>query len=282
MTVTTEEYWEVDGVTLNTLAYNIETLSGRVNVPPLRGTDLTVAYRSGNLWRQKTPGARTLTLGMWVRDSDVDGVAATTDQARRAAYNDNLRTLQRLFFKRTELVITKRIRTESGLLTVSGLGQLSGQMELSPEGYNLGRLVIDFMMADPFFYGSLITSSNIVTGASATVVNNIGDDYADRKILVEFHGGAGGLVNPQLVNNTTGATISLSAASVIIGDTWTVDVENFNAYNNAAPTVTKIDKVVHSGARTFFNLAPGNNSIVLTDDTATTGYAVVKLEPSYL
>lgn len=278
MTTTTEEYWDVNGTTLNTLAYNIESLNGRVNVPPFRGEDLTVAYRSGDIWRQKTPGSRTISLGMWVRDADVDGVVPSTDQARRAQLNDNIRALQRLFYSRTELTLTKRIRTGSGLLTVAASAQLAGQMEYSPAGYGVGRMVVDLKLADPFFYGSLVTSSNINVGAGFSTINNAGDDYTDRKLTVELYGT---LVAPVLTNSTTGAIVSFPTITVTSPRYLVVDVEGYRAYRDDDSTVSYLSSLAHTGARTFFNLKPGNNSVALTA-TSGSGYAVLKWSPSYL
>ncbi len=80
MTLTTDEYWEVDGVALSTYAWNVASWGGgRRGVPPLRGGDDLVPFRAGEVWLPKMAGSRVITLGMWGAWLRPAGVGAGAD-----------------------------------------------------------------------------------------------------------------------------------------------------------------------------------------------------------
>jgi hypothetical protein len=95
MTVTTAETLAVNGVVLNTLAKNIEALTGRLKVGNLRTENVSVPGRHGTLrTSQKFYDEGVIVLPMWVRGCNDDGLVTTT--ARREFYS-NLDALSRLF-----------------------------------------------------------------------------------------------------------------------------------------------------------------------------------------
>src|SRR5262245_27937097 len=93
--LTTDEYWEVDGIDLHTLAFNIESLNGRLRVPTLRGQDIVIPYAVGEMFVPKVTGSRILTLRMWIQGADADGNIPSN---RQAQFEENWRTLHRLLF----------------------------------------------------------------------------------------------------------------------------------------------------------------------------------------
>ncbi len=155
MTITTEETWSVNGTILNTLAYNIETLSGREGIPPRRGSNVVIPYKPGRLWVPKLEDERPLTLAMWVRDADVNGVQAATATARRAQLRDNIETLKNLFGVFDELLtLERKIRLGSGLVTRTAEAECVGTMPFEwVEGhFSFAKFVADLVMPDPYWY----------------------------------------------------------------------------------------------------------------------------------
>ena len=102
MTTTTAETLSVNGVVLNTLAKNIQSLTGRLRAPALRTDNVTVPGRHGTL---RTVNKRyeegQIVLPMWVRGNDDD-----EGSIGRSTFYSNVDTLTQLF------------RPGSGLLTV--------------------------------------------------------------------------------------------------------------------------------------------------------------------
>ena len=63
----TVEYWDVDGVSLQTLTQNLKSWGGsREGVPPLRGEDQKIPFMRGSRFVRKVPDSRTITLTGWL------------------------------------------------------------------------------------------------------------------------------------------------------------------------------------------------------------------------
>ncbi len=94
---TTDELWYVDDVPLNTYAYNIVTLGGsRFDLPPIRGSNMTYAYRPGQVFRPKVADQRTVTLLMWVAGVDPATAGAPGPHGPQQSWADNWNMLRRL------------------------------------------------------------------------------------------------------------------------------------------------------------------------------------------
>jgi hypothetical protein len=93
VTTTTAETLSVNGVVLNTLAKNIQSLTGRLRAPALRTDNVTVPGRHGSL---RTVNKRyeegQIVLPMWVRGNDDDEGSIGRD-----TFYDNVDTLTQLF-----------------------------------------------------------------------------------------------------------------------------------------------------------------------------------------
>jgi hypothetical protein len=262
VTNTTEEYWDVDGTSLHTYAWNIETLGGRLNVPLLRGEDITVPYNPGEVWRQKMPGSRVLSLAMWVKDSDEAGTEPTLAADHRVVFNENWDTLVRLFFSRTrQLVLTRRQEFDAGYLVSTAHAELASDMSVAMIGRMAGTFVVDLKLADPYFYADP-TTTPIAAGAGPVAINNPGHDGVV-KMNVRFNGP---LDNPVLVNTATDPDVSVSyVGSIALGDYVDLDTGFFQANDQDAANV--IAAVEHDGSRRWMELVRGLNSLELTADS---------------
>lgn len=266
------EYWEVDGVSLHTWAWAIETLNGREGLPPRRGENAVVAYRRGEVWRPKVFGARELSLVMWVKGSDADGVIPGA--GARAQFRQNLESLKSLFgVIERELVLTRRVQTLASLLVQTGKAECVGTLEPNMRGNTLAGFVVDLLMADPFWYGTQVVGSVPVAGATLT---NAGTATV-RKMVIRLNGP---LTNPQLVNQNTSPITAVSYVGTIAGGEWVdLDTDNYTARNQLGASV--IGNVTHSGDRSWMKLLPGANAMLL-NVSAGTGNAQITYSPAYL
>ena len=95
--LTTAELLRVNSVPLNTLAYNIETWTGRGRVPGRRGSNIAVHARHGFIrTKQKKFNGAEVILAMWVLGADEDGLVPS-NILRRALLKTNSDKLVRLF-----------------------------------------------------------------------------------------------------------------------------------------------------------------------------------------
>jgi hypothetical protein len=270
---TTTEFWDVNGTSLNTLAWNIETLNGRQRVPQLRGDDTHVPFRPGAIWRPKQPDSRTLTLAMWVLGCNIDGSAPVGGSAR-AKFNDNRESLIKLFYSPdTQLSLTKRWQTMTGLKQATGLAELMSDMDASMLGIDGAQFAVDLRLADPYFYGPTITPTALAVGVGAAVTNP--GVWLVQKMTIVFNGG---LTNPRLTNSTTGVWVQYTGV-IAGGASVTLNTDLFTAITNTSVNV--IGAVTHQGARNWLPLRPGSNMLTLTA-SAGTGTATVSFQPPYI
>lgn len=271
MTDTTVEYWDIDGVSINTYAFNITSLGGdRLMPPPLRGGNQTVPSTHGRIWMPKVVDQNTLTLGMWVIGTQEDGSAPTSGYAA-AQWNKNFRKLRRIFWTPDrEVVITKRFYDETGTLrTASAKGQFSGGLSPAMQGTSRGIFTVDLVLSDPFFYGSL-QSTSLVTGTQNVSVLG---DYNTRNIILTLQGSR---TAPKIRNNTLGVDVTYNAA-LNAGDQAVLDVKAYTSVTtpSGGSPYKSVGSILHTGAVYWLALAPGSNSITVS---STSGSGVITMQ----
>jgi hypothetical protein len=277
MSNTTTTYWDVDGVSLQTLAWNIRTLGGgRNGVPTFRGENRQTAFRRGTEWRPKVPGQRTLPLVMWVQGSDDNGNPPVS-RSERAQYTENLRALRALFWRdeARQVALTKRwLDTGDVVRSATAMVEIAGGMEPDMNGPNMSNLVVDLLLADPFFYGSEQTAT---LAKNVTQVVTPGGDAMTHRVVLEFNGA---LTNPMVTNTTPNPDVWVKAGtSVSGGDKVTLDCDWYTAVRQS-DNANLIGAMTHSGARHWMPLAKGANSLTLTAD-AGSGTCAVKYRPAF-
>ncbi len=158
MANTTVEFWEARRPgyaanawhSLHTYARSIQSLTGRLKAPSLKGEDWNVEGVVGETWLPKVIGTRTMSIGMVVLGADDEGnVPADSVQM----FNTNLKVLMDLLFSWDEQVTFRRRWKEGGGVTVLyGTGQYAGGLDPQMTGRTRGVLVADFKMTDPYWY----------------------------------------------------------------------------------------------------------------------------------
>lgn len=126
MANSTQYFWSVDGVSLQTFAYNITTAGGSKQAPPpLRGSDLKIPYRPGQVFVPRIPDSREITLEMWVIGADADGNIPRGTS--RQLYEDNLKMLRNLLWNPSKTIsLTKRWKVGSTTYSATAQAVYSG------------------------------------------------------------------------------------------------------------------------------------------------------------
>lgn len=270
MTNSTDVYWEVDGVSLQTLAWNIVTWGGdREAPPPVRGSNITVPYVPGQTWTRKTPDSRVITLAMWVVGANEDG-SIPTSGSQRALFEKNWHQLRNLLFKpRRQLVLKKRFRIfgDNTVYTGQALAEYAGGLNPTMNGEFRAAFTVDLLLADPYFYGDPITLS-IDPDTPEEEFTILGDD---RTMDIEFD--ITGLSKRLRVANETYGVSFDYTNPLPAGQVAHIDVKDFEARHNTAgantPAATFID---HSGDPFWFFLEPGKNKLGIAEmDVPTRG-----------
>lgn len=261
-------------------AWNIASMGGsRFSLPVFRGQNYETPYRAGQAWRAKMPDSRTITLAMWEDGQGLHSSGTYPAPDQRLAFNSNLQQLRASLFSMTgsgsaqgQLQRNWYIMQSGApaLVTSTAMAEIAGSMDLTMSGRTNAGFSLDYLLADPFFYGVMQTQA--CTGASTTLTS-LGDAVA-------------GLGYPSLVS---AFTVQLSAAATVTNTTAgvsftftgsatfpvTIDVLNGTVTDNAGNNL--IAQLTHAGARAWMVAMPGANTISVSAGTAT-----VRWNPPYL
>lgn len=305
------EWWSIidtDGseISLHQWGYSVTTVGGsRYDLPPRRGSDMTMAYRPGQIHRRKLPDARPMSLVMFMVGWDPATGDAPPDQ--RLQWNDNWDQLRRLVYRNSladdqRVKLTRRwfltapefgttrqtdecIQGDPGvpasgqarLLKAFAWAEMTGTMDPAMTGRFRSDFQLDFTLADPYFYGDTVTV-DMRPGDVVHVWNDGHDVAASGYLQVDFYGS---LTNPRITNYSTepdswvqfnGAISSSSQIEMVINRFQCVDV---------GAHVNKIGKVTSYGARFWVNLLPGANKIGFLASSGS-GHAVLTFRPPYV
>lgn len=280
MSNSSEEYWEINGVSLNQYCWSIKTIGGsRLAVPKLRGDNTLFPFRDGRAFRAKNADSRVITLAMFVAGIDPD-----TDEPRTSRqdvqFNDNWKALQRLFWSPEEqLTLTRRWWENADtpvLRTATAKCELAGTMDPTMTGRTRADFAVDLLLSDPYFYGPEI-SANLTTSGT-TIVTNPGDIPVWSTINMTLNGE---LTSPVITNQTAEPDVWMRINTAVINDPINISVGDFTVINTFDDS-NLTGSVTHSGFRAWMKLLPGNNTLKLTSTGSGTGDVDLTFKPAYL
>jgi hypothetical protein len=261
MSNSTAEFWDADGVSLNTFAFNITTLGGdRMAPPPLRGDDITIPASPGQRWMPKMVDGRTITLGMWVIGAEEDGTAPV-DGNRKAQFDENWRKLRNLLWTYDrEIVLTKRFYVGGVLKTASARAAFAGGLNPKMDGQQRAAFTVDLYLADPYFYSAV----EVETLSASETVTLEGDDVT-RAVTFEI---VGARDSPTIRNDTLDVQFQYNADIPTL-DQVDIDVKAYTSttYPDGGSAFNSAGSILHSGSPSWFMLRPGTNLIEVTSDS---------------
>jgi hypothetical protein len=305
-TPTTIEYWDWNGTILNSPYWNITTFGGsRQDLPLLRGQNYVIAYRSGQMWRQKMCDQRTVSMAMWTAGINQSTGIPSTNQA--LDFTTNFYGLRSMFGQQGvggSLLgkLTRRWQEYvSGVPTLiagTALAEIAGNMSPTMSGRTRADFTVDLLLADPYFYSPIVTSVPIPRTVP-TVVFNAGDAVLGYG-QAQGNGGAlsgfkitlaGPLTNPTLTNQTAGVSFTVNT-TIPSGVTLVLDVLCYTAIPTPLGGMPPVlGSISHKGARPWMILLPatsanptGAQTLVLTTTNSSDTGAVTSLvyQPGYL
>lgn len=268
MTITTETYWDIGGVPLQTLAYNVTTWGGDLqSPPPLRGEDLVIPYRPGTVFQTRRPNGRSLTFSMWVVGADVDGNIPVS-KTMRAEFEKNFKMLRALFWNQgKQVTITKRWKdyATGTVKAATGTAVFTNGLAPSMNGSLRASFTVEMYMSDPFFYGSQQTT-NFSSGATVSVPVTVEGDYETTAIGITLNGARN---NIRLTNVDESVYLNV-AQNLSSGSVIQLDINSFTARKNPTGTnANVIGSVTYFGHPFWFVLRPGIQNLTLSSSTGT-------------
>jgi hypothetical protein len=296
----TEEWWSIVGtdgveVSLHQYGWSVTTVGGsRYDLPPRRGTDMTMAYRPGQVHRPKFPDARPITLVMFMVGWDpATGANETTaGEYQRLQWNDNWDALRRLVFRHwgnqdQRVRLTRRWRLtapdfpinrngdhlissdvgvppsgQDRIVSAFALAEMTGTMAPAMTGRFRSDFQLDFTLPDPYFYGSTVTVD--MDAGDTTYVWNDGHDIAGPGYMeIDLKGP---LDNPILYNLSTDPQSWVRYNGVIkANQVVRLVVNRFSAELLVdSGNLNRVGLISNYGARYWLNMLPGANKLRLT------------------
>lgn len=244
--ITTGETVTANGVLLNTLAYNIRTLSGRLTTPGKRGGNVAVPGRHGAI---RTPGKRfdqgQVVLSMWVVGADVDGLVPVSGPARARLF-EHVDMLTRLFGGDTvELVHT--LPDGSQRRTV---GEVTDTIDFTTTAAGSRAEFAVALTVPGAFWTDPADVTATYTGTGTWQPAEFGGATAPMdELAVTFTGGT----NPRI---TSGGVWVQYSAVLAAGQSITLDCATWQLTGGGG-LVPDHSRVEHSGDARWFVLAPG-------------------------
>lgn len=258
MTATTAETLSANGVVLNTLARNIESITGRLNVPSLRTDNVMVPGRHGRLRvSAKFYDESNIVLPMWVRGCDDNGnVPAST----RKQFYANIDTLTNIFQPGDGMIDLRHTLPDGSVRRV--LAECTDVINFSVMGGNnpLGKFSVSLRVPSAFWEDVEPLQATIslpITGF-LTFLNGLTAPVTDSVITI-----VGPAINTTIESESSGAVLENRSwfnysGNIGAGQSLIVDCGKWTLTGTGG-YVPNYGQFTHSSSTSWLTLVPGVN-----------------------
>lgn len=253
--ITSDEYLELNGVPLNTPAWHVTDYTPLLDGPEIRGGNLTIPRRRGQVPRMRLTDSRTVTLPIVIYgDKDFEGNAhadshiGLTDNLNQLKYflnmssSKNITTIPAIFHR-----VMGDLQTDV---------QVGAALDLQALGTTAARGSLTLTIPSGIWRssGSPISVSHTV-GGSHTLTLNIGGtaEVFDAVITLSHHANS-----LSITNNANACAISYPFAS---SNALSIDAGTYIALDGATDVSGKI---ISTNSPFWLPLVPGANEIVVS------------------
>lgn len=246
--------WTFRGTDLSTYAVLVRAVDGAEDLPVLRGGNIPIPNLAGQRWAPKLPDAKRLALALHITDMDAAG--GLTEPTVFEQAQANLEALRTLFATAGEGALVHVLPDGSSRTAQAEVVRFQSVDAL--HGRSAFMAVVDFELADPYFYSADVVDSARSIAASPTDFSftNPGEARTHR-VLFDF---TGPIANPRVTNQATGIYVEC-LVTVGAGLRLLVDCELFTATNDG---VNAIASIRHSGDFRWMVLEPGAQTLRVT------------------
>lgn len=274
------EWYDVNGTELATHGYMLSRVDR--GVAGKKGENVGSGIIHGSQWREKRLEVRSETWTIWISDNDpVSGSVATSEQARRAQFNENYDTVFNLLNEMPQLLTITHVRINpdnpAQYLSRVAYGEITSPILVSDHReLNYTEFTVEVQYPDPRWFSLTSTSasaafsgSNVAVPMSASAVGTAPVTY----MTITFNS-TSSLNNPRLTNETYAGSLSSIGFNGTIpsGQSVVIDTDALTLERNA---VNDIGNLYRAGARqSWFELFPINNDVTFS---ATSGTGTVSI-----
>lgn len=238
---TTSEILTVNGTVLNTLATNIDSITGRLRAPGRRTSNLALPGMHGELWiPNKKFEANSIVLPMWVAGCDADG-AIPSDSSARKEFFKRVNELVGVF-KGTDELLDVRWTQPDGTVRQCW-AEATDVFDFTADAAPTGRVGV-ILSIPGAFWQDVTETSQTFTGTTASVKPSkfAGSTAPMEDMVYTF---VGPRTNPGITFQD-GSWFAYAAA-LTAGQTLTVDSGEWEL-TGAGGLVPDYTKLSHDGA----------------------------------
>lgn len=222
----------VDGVRLDTLAWNISTRQGRDLEPGLAGDNIDTGMRDGVIWTpHKKRGAGRFVLDMWVGGTDADG-AVPVGQDDYETYMNNLDKLKRMFGVTHRLLDVRFQLNASGTKIRQALCEKTAIItpEMQAAYPYTAKFTVELTIPDAFYQDVADSNYDSLIGLAANTDITLPNPWPAatapmRDLWIVLDGPA---TNPKLIDTRNGHYIQYNGV-VGNGSQWVVNTSLFTS-----------------------------------------------------
>lgn len=275
---TTTETLTVNGVVLNTLAKNIESLTGRLKIPQLRTENIAVPGRHGRLRTQRKYYEESiLVLPMWVVGCDDNGVVTNN----RQQFFQNLDQLTQLFKPGNGMLEVLHTLPDGTVRRV--WAEVTEAIDFSTEGGSnpLGKFSVALKVPSVFWEDQTAQSLDMLPTQNGAITPFTGMTAPIEDAVFTITGPA---TNTRIEALYNGSSLDVPcwfqyAATVPAGQTLTVDCGKWTLTGGGGYTAD-YSQLSHAGTPRWLTIVPGPVSgapQLLITSSGTTGATKVNL-----
>lgn len=245
---------QVDGVRIDTYAFNIVSRTGRYNIPSNRGANYTLPGRNGVVYVPNKPTEPLQTgFAMWVVGTDpLTGTIPRTHAQKRTQFESNMNTLLRTFSRKSGLL--RIVAAQPDGSTRECYAELSDAVAPTIQaGGTRSELAVVFDIPSGSWQDTSMTASTSPVGASLPKTWDI-TELAGMTALCEdaVVTVTGPIINPRVTDTDTGAYVQLNL-TLGTGDIWVVDAGAFTSRVNSADA---LPNTIHKGHYRYIVISP--------------------------
>lgn len=278
MTATTAETLTVDGVVLNTLAKNVESLTGRFKVAPIRTENIAVPGRHGRLrTTAKFYDEGQIVLPMWVKGCDDNG---EVPDSARIQFFDNVNALTNLF--RPGSGMMEMIHTQPDGTIRRAWVECTDVIDFTTMGGGnpLGKFSVSLRVPDVFWEDVVAQSVDLLPTQNGHVTAFDGMTAPIEDSVLKITGPA---VNCRIEAYYNGAPLEnpswVQYTNVPVGQTLTIDCGKWTLTGSGGLTPSYAN-LTHAGGARWFTLVsgtPNNPPEVKITASSTTGATKINI-----
>jgi hypothetical protein len=244
--------------------YMTDVLDG-YDLPPVRGENILIPFKTGKLHTQKYFDERIITFGMAILGTDFVDLQTNID------------AMLGVLGTRVQSLLSHTMPNGSVRQTYA---EVVDSIKLKYQNDQCALATIEFLLSDPIFRDtSLYSVEATIDSTSGTNhdldVTNPGNTD-DRSSIITF---TGPLAAPKITNITTGAILQYTGTLAAASDIVVVDCANWTAVDSG---VSMLSYIFHSGDPAFMMWRKGLNHCHVLDGVGTTGKVKVEFYPPYL